>query len=157
MTRKPVLHKICDMDRNAAQQAAQAFQSHYYAQKERADSLERQLLELKYQEGSRDGMVRVASAAIKALHLDHGETSPNDVRDAIERLVANTAKLPKTADGVVVVPGMTFYTVSPAGHLTKESCRFGDSRFGPICPELCYSTSELAEASLKEETKPEDE
>ena len=38
--------RICDMDRNTAQQAAQAFQANYYAEKDRGDKLQVRVAEL---------------------------------------------------------------------------------------------------------------
>ena len=39
--------RIADMDRNAAQQAAQAFQANYYAQKQRADDADAEIERLR--------------------------------------------------------------------------------------------------------------
>ena len=66
----------------------------------------------------------------------------------IERLQAVVAKLPKTADGVRVVPGMTVYHRDWQGKVTEER-----TSWAPPYPKVfccCYSTREAAEAAEAE-------
>lgn len=85
---------------------------------------------------------------------DNSMTVNERVAVMAEKLREATAivdKLPKTADGVHLYPGMTYYTRSViTDAIVKEQCRFGDSRFGPIDPQLCYSTPEAARLAAAE-------
>jgi hypothetical protein len=59
--------------------------------------------------GTRDRLVHCGKLAVEALGLDSDHDSPNEVREAIERLQGIVDKLPKTMDGVLVMPGMTLW------------------------------------------------
>jgi hypothetical protein len=107
--------RIADMDRNTAQQAAQAFQVNYYAQKRRAD----------------------------------------DAEAKIARLQAIVDKLPRTADGVPVVPGIDNVWVWRKERAVAESTITIDPMRGwRVRNEAIvfgYSTPEAAEAAERRE------
>lgn len=70
------------------------------------------------------------------------------------------AKLPKTADGVTMVPGTPVYFWWPPLQVKPgEPCQTEVSEnpylknFGPIASECCYSTREAAEAAKNAESK----
>jgi len=63
----------------------------------------------------------------------------------IDRLEAIVDKLPKTADGVPVTPGLELWTVH-SGTGLPYSITVGSVRYGGIYPD-CYSTREAASAA----------
>ena len=76
-----------------------------------------------------------------------GEVGPNEVcartlAAEIERLRAIVAKLPVTADGVPVVPGMSIWTMLN-GTICEVKC---NTIHGTGEYTKCYSTCEAAEA-----------
>lgn len=85
------------------------------------------------------------------------ESAIDEKDSEIEHLQAIVDKLPKTADGVPIVPGMTVSVLANYGDglrihklvvydLTSIGCSDGD-RYHWDCHQ-CYSTREAAEAAL---------
>ena len=109
---------------------------------------------------------------VKLLEKDHeaelteSEYAVGDEMDKVCRLEAIVDKLPKTADGVPVVPRMVIFTPLPLH--TRESRKIVEVEVGrvskgtifgrepladgllPYLSENTYSTREAAEAALKE-------
>jgi len=75
----------------------------------------------------------------------------SDAADEIERLQAIIDKLPKTADGVPVVPGMTVYYRGMGGvvQTTNEMCvnAIKAANGFILNPSGCYSTQVAADAA----------
>ena len=76
-------------------------------------------------------------------------------REKIDQLQASVKKVPKTADGVPVVPGMVLYRISQSGCVNKHAVlwvsniHWSDSlgkHYGPV-----YSTNKAAHKAAKKE------
>lgn len=110
----------------------------------------------------------MAEVTAELINLANGCAAAGDTlaakicRDAIAevaRLQAIVDKLPKTADGVVVLPGMTLYEhcwmepfhvrelVAVSDDVKRSEWMCDD---GEIDPLQCYSTREAAEAAERE-------
>jgi hypothetical protein len=72
-----------------------------------------------------------------------------DLRAENERLKEVVEKLPKTADGVPVVPGMTIYDLRPSGCTPFFVSAVFEKASKHNMYADCYSTREAAEAAQK--------
>ena len=94
-----------------------------------------------------------AEAKIERLRADYQEAhrvQEHRHADEIERLRAIVDKLPKTADGVPVVPGMKLFFLCPfENRITSDQVFQDRPEVGGMTIEVsnCYSTREAAEAA----------
>lgn len=84
------------------------------------------------------------------------DTQIAELKSQLARLQAIVDKLPKTADGVIITPGRTFYELwgtAPAGIRSLEVADWYDREDdSPVAAAEIYSTREAAEAA-KENAK----
>ena len=91
----------------------------------------------------------------------------SEAADEIERLQADVAKLPKTKDGVPIIPLMTVYRPDGSGSvktipvdtISLDNRVWYLQRFRVHLgrPGDCYSTREAAEAAMEQDQNKEDE
>ena len=97
-------------------------------------------------EKERDGLQALYDLACESVASLQARADAAEKRVGV--LEATIAKLPKTADGVVMTPGMLlWYWWEPQYSEGDPMLQWSIAPSGPCAPHKCYSTKEAAEAA----------